>query len=319
MKKILSLIGSSIVFIIMSIKLYFLTIEAYNNSTSIFVAFLGINLLWIVGLIKTYFEIIKDGERQINYKDAVISLGLILSGALVVYIFTSNFNLHSVIIVAIVGLFAGVFIKDYAQEVVIGTFLGMSTFLSTSYAGVIFASIITFIIFFLIKDVFKGLGGKMGTTAFVGGLITFFLLGDTFTQGIGYESLNVIYVLIIAIIAGVLTYVLNNEIKLGAIVAYSIVSLIGGIFLLFPSTKDLGFINVVFGASFIGMSSKKDVKSYLVVIFASFIFGFFSIIGKSFINVGGRGGTLALISVLAANNFQYLFVKPIKMEKEIIK
>ena len=179
----------------------------------------------------------------------------------------------------------------------------------------LFRSIIAFLINFLIEDVYEGLGGKLGATAFVGSLITFYILGETFNQALSYSSFDSLYVIVIVLLAGTATYVLNNELKLGPIIAYSLVSLFGGIFLLFPLTKNLGFINIVFGASFVGMSSKEGVKNYLVVITASLLFGIFSIVGKSFINIGGRGGTLALISVLTANNFRYLLVKPVRRKR----
>lgn len=301
MKKETSLIGITIVFIIMAIKLTHLTIEAISINDYFLILFIVIIAFWLISFFVNYKTIIKAPKGKMDKKDHLFDFLAILSGALIVYCLSSDLQLNSVIVVGILAVFSGLLIKRFANEIILGAFIGAGTFLSSGYLGVIVASSIAAGVYFLLKEVFKGLGGKLGTSAFIGGIITYLIFNEVIVKGHSYSGINVFYVIIISLLAGVLTYILNNEFKLGPITSYGIVLLLGSVFLLFSYTKDFNFANIVFGAALVGMTDKSKQRGYFIAIVASLLFGIFIAIGESFLNIGGRGGLLMLMSVLTAS------------------
>lgn len=305
MKKLLSILFLIVSTTVMGLKLYFLIMESYDLSLGFFILFIIISLMWVFTVVNVYINFFKDEESKFTFDDELYRFSLILASSLIVYFTYNMFNINSIIVVSLLTLIGGLFIKKFDKEITIGAFVGMGAFISSSYYGIIVASTIAYIVSYMLKDYLNGIGGKLGMMAFTGGLITYYVLDESFSSYITYQIEDLIILLIVSVVSAVITYILNNELKLGAIVSYSIVSLIGSLFLLFPYTKDLGLIGVVFGSSFVGMSSKDKVKRYLVIIMGGLLYGLFSYVGKSFNGLGGRGGTLAIISVLTAINFKY--------------
>ncbi len=319
MKKILSLLFLVAVTAVMGLKLYFLSNESYDVSLGFFVSFLMIASLWLFSVINIYIDFFKEEVKEFVYKDELFKFSLIFTSALIVYVLHSEFNINSVLVVASLTLLGGLFIKKFDKEVTIGAFIGMGSFLISGYGGVVIASVIAGIVNFMLKDHLNGIGGKLGMIAFSGGLLTYVIFKESFVSFNSYEPNDLIYILIVSIVSALITYILNNSLNLGPVISYSIVSLLGVLFLLFPLTKALSLTTIVFGSSFIGMSSKSQVKSYFIIITAAFVFGVFSFIGQSFTNLGGRGGTMAIISVLVAINFKDIFIYDNKKElKEMI-
>lgn len=311
MKKAKTLIGLILINLITGLMLYEFFTEALDFSTVYFILTLAVGLLWLITFIFLYVKTIYDEPKKMEHSliKEFYNYIFILSASVIVYLTNTYLNVNAVIMASVLSLIGGLFLKDNAKEITIGAFLGMGSFLVSGYIGIVLASFLVYIVNFLIRDLFNGMGGKLGTTAFVGGLITYFLFNETFGSFVPYESINIIYVILIALFGSLLTYLLNNKLKLGPYISYSMVSLLGGVFLLIPATKDLGFINVLFAATFIGMSDKENMRNLFVVAIAALMFSLFSVFAGSFTGLGGRGGTMALISVLAASNLNCVFPK----------
>ncbi|PRX44382.1 hypothetical protein [Salegentibacter salegens] len=108
------------------------------------------------------------------------------------------------------------------------------------------------------------------------------------------------------IISAILTYVVNNKYKQGAVRASASLSLLVGLFFYsFPDifnpylTKNIPIVFI--GATFIGMVSSKILPSYLLVGFSGFIFSIIYLNASPFFKgYGGALGTTAAISVLVS-------------------
>ncbi len=108
------------------------------------------------------------------------------------------------------------------------------------------------------------------------------------------------------IISAILTYVVNNKYRQGAVRASASLSLLVGLFFYsFPDifnpylTKNIPIVFI--GATFIGMVSSKILPSYLLVGFSGFIFSIIYLNASPFFKgYGGALGTTAAISVLVS-------------------
>ncbi|MBO2545798.1 hypothetical protein J0871_15360 [Salegentibacter sp. BDJ18] len=108
------------------------------------------------------------------------------------------------------------------------------------------------------------------------------------------------------IISAILTYIVNNKYRQGAVRASASLSLLVGLFFYsFPDifnpylTKNIPIVFI--GATFIGMVSSKILPSYLLVGFSGFIFSIIYLNASPFFKgYGGALGTTAAISVLVS-------------------
>ena len=108
------------------------------------------------------------------------------------------------------------------------------------------------------------------------------------------------------IFSAILTYVVNNKYRQGAVRASAGLSLLVGLFFyFFPElfspylTKNIPIVFI--GATFIGMVSSKILPSYLLVGFSGFIFSIIYLNASRFFKgYGGSLGTTAAISVLVS-------------------
>ena len=99
-------------------------------------------------------------------------------GALSCFVLQSFFSLSSVLSSAIIGLL-GSFISTKEERVslliYIGSFIGMGADLNIYH--LLFSSIISSFLFIIFKNYFNGLGGKLGSLAFLGSLVIYFCRG----------------------------------------------------------------------------------------------------------------------------------------------
>ncbi|WP_158798939.1 hypothetical protein [Pedobacter sp. L105] len=106
-------------------------------------------------------------------------------GALVTFYLNHFFNLGPVISATLVGSIASFipnlnkrshYMKQLPAAIYCGAFIGMSsTGVASGFMFILTASFFTAILLFLSKNLFAGVGGKLGTLAFAGVVITSFL------------------------------------------------------------------------------------------------------------------------------------------------
>jgi len=99
------------------------------------------------------------------------------------------------------------------------------------------------------------------------------------------------------LIGAVLTFIISINLGLGAVIGSAFVGLVASIFFPFSSKlKNIGI--VVYCGSFVGMSTVIVLPSILLVALAGGIAGFiFYILKHTYIGVGGKLGSIALVAV----------------------
>lgn len=193
-----------------------------------------------------------------------------------------------------------------------GAFAGMtSSHVLPGSSWVLLAGIAAGIIYSLTKHFWVGIGGKLGTIAFAGTVLTVMvahLAGwnhwDPAAPPIDAPLLWAVYG--VAIVAAPLTFWLSEHCEFGAVCASAVPSAVLGlgINLLSPSfqVKVLPLAAAWLGASFAGMSSMERLAGrYWMLPLLGLIFGFLFVgSGPRVHGFGGLLGTTALVSVLAA-------------------
>jgi hypothetical protein len=161
----MSRLNSSIAFVILIsiyiISLLFSAYQAGNLWVSLFFIILSISIT--VATVKT-MSLQSFGAKWNEYP---ISVLMIVIGALITFNLV-KFQMSAVLASSIVGIFGSLILKRYEIEIFTGSFVGMSSVVLFSDIGILVASIIAAVIYLSGKNVFVGIGGKLGSSAFIG-------------------------------------------------------------------------------------------------------------------------------------------------------
>ena len=159
--------------------------------------------------------------------------------------------------------------------------------------------------------VFGGFGGKLGTIAASGCVFTGFCLSTEFTHpGVPGWNLGLLLV-ITSVVAAVVTYYINNNLKQGPVKASALVGLVAG--LLLPLVYKSGgstLAVMAICASFAGMSNTKRMPSWIHVAFVGLSAALVYMFANPFIGgTGGKLGTIAFGSNMAIRGLMDLVAK----------
>lgn len=117
--------------------------------------------------------------------------------------------------------------------------------------------------------------------------------------------MNLTVIIIAGFLAAGITFLLNNRLKLGGVIASAGISVAGGLFFyLFPDLLNEYLSEnlpaVLMGASFVGMASEKVVPKLSIILFSGILFSvIYLLTGPFFEGFGGSLGTSAAISLIA--------------------
>ncbi len=228
----------------------------------------------------------------------LINAGCVLIGALVTYALDYELKLGAVVAAGAVGLAAGLFVKDNAAALYTGAFIGMaSKTVLPSYPQVIVAGVLAGIIYVMALTVCGGLGGKLGTMAVTGVVVTALGLGTGFAKPAAVPPWSIGWEIVVAAVVGaVAAYYINNNMKKGPVIGSAVVGLAGGLIaLLFKTIPNIGTLaTVIICASFAGMSNTKRVPTMLRMAIVGVALGLVYIFDTPFL--GGAGGKLGLMA-----------------------
>ncbi len=229
-------------------------------------------------------------------------------GAFSTYLLSVHLNLGAVLASALIGILAVLIIKPYAVPIFCGSFAGMSHPEVFGMVPMIWVSIGAGIIYLFAVGSFNGYGGKLGTIAFASGLIVWLFLSTDFMIGASFEGYMIMSILIVSVLGASLTYLISIKLKKGPVMASGIVGVIAFIAFSLFFNQHLGVLaTAMFGASFVGMSQTKRMPSYLGIMIAGLLFGAIFILSAPYFNgVGGKLGTIALISIMGVSGAHQL-------------
>lgn len=227
----------------------------------------------------------------------------VVAGAVASYWFSVSMKLGAVIGAALVGLLAGVLIPAYAVPIYCGAFAGMASPKVLGNTELLLAAVVAGIVYVLAQDVFNGFGGKLGTIACTGCILSAKFYGKALlsSQVPGWDVGQ--QILITSVIAAVVTYIVNVKLGKGAVIASALVGLAGGLILpaVFAETGAT-LATVCICASFAGMASKGRISNEGLMAAAGVLVGLVYIYSSPYLGgAGGKLGTTAFGSVIAVS------------------
>ncbi len=296
-----------------------------------------IHLVFIIGIVYPkwgWFSLIglipllgysQFSKNEINYslKEHLISIILFFVGFFITKVIVVFGGVSTVYGSAITGaLFAFTKIKylpNLSALIYAGSFAAMLFGKPFSDVWVVVSiCLIGGSMFHLLKDNFNGLGGKLGSIGF-GALIVPLIILESYYFPIGsiklgfstkYQTDNSIRFFLISVgslLVTTLVYKIHNSTKWNAIAASSLVTIFTLLILEFIGMNLPSLAGAVFGASFVGMSSKEVLKfPFLIVSAVVFGFGFY-LMYRYLQGFGGTLGTIACLSCLTGVLIQKAF------------
>ncbi len=183
-----------------------------------------------------------------------------------------------------------------------GAFAGMTSERVLAHPGwVLLAGALAGVLLELLQSSWAGIGGKLGSTAF---LSVFGIVGLTFAFGVQgpgaqlhtYTASERVALLVVALVSSQLSHWLSYERGIGAVLGSALPSLLAG--LLLPAPLAAAWM----GASFIGMTAPTRLAPHptLQLLAMGMLFGLFSLgFEPSLAGIGGDLGATAAISVFA--------------------
>ena len=224
----------------------------------------------------------------------------VVGGTMVTFALAVELSLSPIVAAGIVGVIAGFLSPKLAVPIYCGAFVGMtSPDLFVEYWHGLLAGTIAGAIYLLVQPVFHGIGGKLGTTAFVGAVLTVLITNVGFIP-VAIPPVDIILLAtVVATIGAVGTYLLHVRGPFSPVFASGIFGVLGGAGL--PVVfGDHGVILAacVFAASFAGMSDRKRIPSSLWMGLTGFFVGLLVIYTGPYL--GGSGGKLGTIAFAAS-------------------
>ena len=260
----------------------------------------------ILQIQKEYQKLATLPTQEHITRKAFANFIVVFLGAIAAYTLSISLELGAVVAASLVGLLAGLVLPAYGVPIYCGAFVGMTSVeLFATHGELAVAGAVAGFVYVLTTAVFGGFGGKLGTIAFTGSVITGLGLEREFliapTPGWHTAWLIVAY----AVIAATATYAISITLKHGPVIASSVVGLIGGLVLpaLHPEMGSTAAVMVIC-ASFAGMSSKQHFPHILQMTAAGLITGMIFIYSTPLMGgAGGKLGTIAFGSVMAVRGY----------------
>jgi hypothetical protein len=250
--------------------------------------------------------------KAFSGKDALDFIA-VFCGTLATFYLNRKLGIGAVLASSLIGVLGALIFKAQAVAIFCGSFAGMScTVTFSSWICIGAAGVLAGIVFLLGKDLFKGVGGKLGTIAFAA------TLGASFLRGIELLSLPMpdwehAGLIILYSIAGVVaTFVLNHRYGHGPVLASSFIGILAGVLLPSLHGAELGstLAVMVFCASFAGMSDRTRLPNEGAACIAGLVCGLVFIHSTPYLGgAGGKLGTIAFAAVIAYSGVDRLVGK----------
>lgn len=240
--------------------------------------------------------------ESMEYPEMLEIAGAIMTGGFVTFVLVAEGQFSPVVAASLTGLLAVVVRRPLAVPTYCGAFVGMtSPVLFPTYWQGLVAAILAVVVFLLARPVFHGVGGKLGTTAFVGATLTVLGTSTSFLTAplpaFDTAGLVVVY----SVVAAVATFTVHNRSPLDPVSASGGIGILGGLTLpwLYPVVGDL-LVAAIYAASFAGMSDSTRIPDERWMALAGIGVGLIMVYTTPYVGgSGGKLGTIAFVSCLA--------------------
>ena len=276
------------------------------SHSSIDIISLGIILvsLFLLGAMQVFKDYNKEFSLKIKVKDFDILYSAI--GVIATYELATLLSVNVVIASAFMGLLGYLLIKKNSVAFYCGTFAGMTSYEIFNHYEILVLAAVCGLVYLIIKNIFNGYGGKLGTTAFISTFFTAIILGKSYLSPTG--SYNIALLLLFSVAGVLITYLLNNKLGQSAVLSSALPSLIVAVIIQLLWSEGFIYSGIFFTASFIGMSDVKKIPNSYVSILLGIILGIvFILFFNSFNGFGGKMGLMAMLSIFVYQGVRYLF------------
>jgi len=292
-------------------------IELYSRTLSGFFLMIVIGLLMGYALIKQYRSNVDSAPWALSKQDWFDFL-FVYFASIVTYNLHQYGYVSAVLASGLVGLIGAAVFKKHEKAIYAGSFLGMAMIGVFPPWPFIVAGLLSAFIFVYSKPLFKGVGGKLGTIAFAGGILSWLINDLSFTAARIFGFGEGLLLILIAIIAALATRTLSKLKGVSVVLSSAIIGTLLALsfdYLTFGLSPYLAICG--FGASFVGMSDDTQLKSLIAVAAGGLVFGLIFIFAAPlFGGSGGKLGTMAFIASLSVIGIRMIIerimVKPSK-------
>lgn len=266
----------------------------------------GVLLLFaLFGLRGIIFEVenvrLTPAIETIERAELIAIAAAILLGGFATFVLVVEGQLTPVVAASLTGLVAVVVKRSRAVPAYCGAFVGMTSpvVFPTFWQGLV-AAVLAVAVYLLTQPAFHGVGGKLGTTAFVGATLTILGTSTSFLSGQlpAFETIGLIVGC--SVVASVVTFSLHQRSPLDPVSASAIVGIVSGITLplMYPEVGGM-LAAAVYAASFAGMSGSNRIPNERWMAFAGLVVGLLMVYTAPYVaGSGGKLGTIAFISCL---------------------
>ncbi|WP_147270916.1 hypothetical protein [Haloplanus salinus] len=239
-------------------------------------------------------RVIRDGAVVVD--GARWNLVAVAGGTLLTVAGATELGLSPIVSASLVGVGAAVVVQRVAVPVYCGAFVGMtSPEVFGSYWQVTLAAVLAGLLFTAAHPVFHGLGGKLGTTAFVGVSLVAVPTAGSFQRGALPGESAVVSVVGVAALGAVVTFAIHTRAAASPVLASGVVGAVGGVLLplVFGHSGRL-FAAATYSASFAGMTDPRRIPNEWWLGVTGVGVGLVVVYTLPF--VGGSGGKLGTIA-----------------------
>ena len=301
----LSVIGGFLTLAVPAIVLILLAIVGsvvYAEALSVAGILIILTLLAFRGL---WFELQtiarSDAVESIEIRQEIRIIGALFVGGFITFVLVAEGGLSPVVAASLTGIAAALYDRNLAIPAYCGAFVGMtSPVVFTAYWHGLVAACVAAGVYLLVQPVFHGVGGKLGTTAFVGASLTILGTSEPFLRDPLPEGIVVWMVLFYAMIAAVITYSLHVRGPVDPVFAPGVVGVLGGLGLpaMHPEIGGL-LAAAIYAASFAGMSDPSRIPSEGWMMVSGIAVGLIVVYTSPYLGgSGGKLGTIAFVSCL---------------------
>jgi hypothetical protein len=300
----MSRLNSSIILLfLVCVFLFSLLFASYQTNILLITLFF---ILLSASVVISSVKILSVQAFGAQWKDYPIPVLAIVIGAIATF-YLAKSGMSAVFASSLVGIAGSLLFKRYEIEVFTGSFVGMSSIIFFTDVGIVLAALIASLVYLMGKNVFVGIGGKLGTSAFAGTLSVALLLNvDVYTLDIAYINTTLPFWFIVStLIASAMASMLTNQLaqrwfKGSTVLGSSVIGIMGYMLSLVLGAYGGLFAGTIFAASFAGMSQNKVLKSPQYFMIAGAITAILFLASSTyFLGLGGKMGTSAFIGVIA--------------------
>jgi hypothetical protein len=252
-------------------------------------------LLFLMGLMGLYRKNNKHAALDFPKADRLLLDTAAITCAAVLTAWLQG-SMNIVLASAAVGLIGAMTIKDHESEIFLGSFIGMASATLFPMYAVAAAGLFGGLIYTGLKPWLHHAGGKLGFLAFVSMMmISLFQASSWFALGNGIEPNGVFFV--ISLLAVVLVQLFKGKFRQTGVFASAAVGVVLGLLWMFvPSSEMQTAMVIAYGATFVGMTTKKILSDSMVLLGAFVYPMMYVLFSPLFQGVGGKLGMVALLT-----------------------